>query len=369
MKDMTQQLKLDWESKRQEILDKTNNDPEEIKKYVLNEKNTKITKKYIEDMLKLYGIDYKVYDISIFHIAMTHPSYTNKDYREMKNLKSILLGINFIEGEDLIPISEKQKHMAVPLGETSYERLEFLGDSILRQIISDYLFTRYNDMNEGDLTKLRSQIEKGSCLAEMTRKIGLHKYMLIPRNLEVNGVRKKNNKYQCDIFEAIIGAIYYDSLEIKYKDIGLSNNLINKDRGYGYSICFKFVTSLIEDEIDLTMLLENETNYKDELLQIFHKLSWGDPKYKLMDTIVNNDRMGKKHFKMYVRDNDGNIIGIGVGSSKQKGEKIAAKKALQYLKIIPDNTEDVILNSNSNEIYYRNEQSLSKKNNNCPRIQ
>lgn len=353
--------KFDWDLKRKEILDKTNNDPEEIKKYVLNEKNTKITKKYIEDVLRNYGIEYEVYDIAIFHIAMTHPSYTNKDHREMKNLKSILMGINFLKGEDLIPISEKQKHMAVPLGETSYERLEFLGDSILRQIISDYLFTRYNDMDEGDLTKLRSQIENGSSLAEMTRRIGLHKYLLIPRNLEVNGAREKNNKFQCDIFEAIIAAVYYDSLKIKYKDIGVSEDLINKNRGYGYSVCFKFVTSLIEDEIDLTMLLENETNHKDELLQIFHKLGWGDPKYNLMDTIINNDRMGKKYFKMYVRDNEGKIIGIGIGSSKQKGEKIAAKKALQYLKVIPNNNEDIILDPYSNEINYRDDLKHFKK--------
>ena len=356
------QSKLDWELKRKEILDKTNNDPQEIKKYVLNEKNTKITKKYIEDTLRHYGIDYEVYDIGIFHIAMTHPVYTNKDYREMKNLKSILMGINFIKGEDLIPISDKKIHMAVPLGDASYERLEFLGDSILRQIISDYLFTRYNDMDEGDLTKLRSQIENGFSLAEMTRRIGLHKYMLLPRNLEVNGARETNNKFQCDIFEALIAAIYYDSLKIKYKDIGFCNDLINKDRGYGYSLCFKFVTSLIEDEIDLTILLEAENNPKDKLLRTFHKLGWGDPKYNLMDTIINNDRMGKKYFKMYVRDNDGNIIGVGVGSSKQKGEKIAAKKALQYLKIIPNNNEDIILNSDSKEIYYKEQYAHFKNN-------
>ena len=357
-----QQLKLDWESKRQEILDKTYNDPEEIKKYVLNEKNTKITKKYIEDVFKFYGINYEVYDIETFHIAMTHPSYTNKDYREIKNLKSILMGINFLKGENLIPISDEQKNMVVPLGESSYERLELVGDSILRQIISDYIFIRYKDMDEGDITKLRSQIENGSSLAEITRRIGLHKYMLIPRNLEVNSAREKNNKFQCDIFEAFIAAIYYDSMKIKYSDIGIKLDLIKKNRGNSFDICFQFVTSLIEDEIDLTKLLETETNHKDELLQTYHKLGWGDPKYNLMDEIINNDRMGKKYFKMYVRDNDGNIIGVGIGSSKQKGEKIAAKKALQYLNIIPDNNEDIFLNSDSSEIYYRNNNIHFKKN-------
>ena len=352
-----QSVKFDWDAKRKEMLEKTRNCPEEMKKYVLNEKNTKITKGYIEDTLNNYGIKYEVNDITIFYIAMTHPSYTNKDYREIKNLKSILMGINFLKNEELIPISDEQKNMAVSLGETSYERLEFLGDSILRQIISDYLFIRYKDMDEGDLTKLRSQIENGSSLAEMARRIGLPRFMLIPRNLEATGIREKNNKFQCDIFEAFIAAVYYDSLKIKYKDIGKEYNLMNRDRGIGYSVCFKFVTSLIEDEIDLTLLLETETNHKDELLQHYHKLGWGDPKYNVMEIKVDNNKMGKKYFKMYVRDNDGNIIGTGIGSSKQKGEKLAAKKALQYLKIIPDDNEDIILKKYSKEIYFRSKSS------------
>lgn len=349
------QLKFDWELKRQEILNKTNNDPEEIKKYVLNEKNTKITKKYIEDVFKSYGINYCVYDIKTFQIAMTHPSYTNKDYREMENLKSILLGINFQYGEDLIPISDKQQSMTIPLGEISYERLEFLGDSILKHIISDYIFTRYNYEDQGFLTTLRALIENAKSFAIITRIIGLHKYMLIPRNLEVNGIREKNDKYHCDVFEAFIGATYYDSLKIKYSDIGTQDDSINKDRGYGYSLCYKFVTTLIEKEIDIAELLETDTNYKNKLLQIYHKYGWDDPKYNLMETIISdNERTHKKYFKMYVRDNDGNIIGVGVDSSKKNGAKRAAKKALQYLKIISNVNEDVILNPNSSEIYFRN---------------
>lgn len=359
---MNTQLKFDWDLKRDEMLKKTKNDPEEIKKYVLNEKNTKITKKYIEEIFKNYGINYEVHDITVFGTAMTHPSYTNQDYRELKNLKSILMGINFLKGEDLFPILNEQKDMAVPLGESSYERLELVGDAILRQIISDYLFIRYKDMDEGDITKLRSQIENGSSLAEMARRIGLPKYMLIPRNLEATGAREKNNKFQCDIFEAFIAAIYYDSMKIKYSDIGNKSDLIKKSRGPSFDLCFQFVTNLIEDEIDLSLLLETETNHKDELLQQYHKLGWGDPKYNVMDIIIDNNKMGKKYFKMYVRDNDGNIIGTGIGSSKQKGEKLAAKKALQYLKIIPDDNEDIILDNNSSEIYFKTKKYLNNNN-------
>ena len=61
------------------------------------------------------------------------------------------------------------------------------------------------------------------------------------------------------------------------------------------------------------------------------------------------------------RDNEGKIIGIGIGTSKQKGEKIAARKALQYLNIIPNDNDDIILNSNSDEIYFRNDNIKKEK--------
>ncbi len=362
--DMTnEQNKLDWDKKREEILEKTNNDPNEIKRYVLNEKNTRITKKFIEEMLMNYGINYKVHDIGIFIVAMTHPAYTNQDFREMKNLKKILMGINFLKNEDLIPISPEQKHMAVQLGNSSYERLEYLGDSILRLVISDYLLIRYKNMDQGDLTKLRSQIENGLSLAEISRIIGLPKYLLLPRNMEATGAREKIGKLQCDIFEAFIAAIYYDSMGMKYSEIGNKLDLMTLNRGHSFDLCFRFMSSLIEDEIDLPILMKTELNYKDELLKHYHKLGWSDPKYNIMDHIVDENKMGKVYFKMYVRDNDGNIIGNGIGSSKKKGEKIAAKKALQYLKVIPDDNEDIILNPNSPIIYFRhhkqNENDLS----------
>ena len=73
-----------------------------------------------------------------------------------------------------------------------------------------------------------------------------------------------------------------------------------------------------------------------------------------MDVLYDNSKLGKKYFKMYVRDLDGNIIGIGTGSSKQKGEKIAAKKALQNLNVIPNDNEDEILDQESSIIFHRN---------------
>jgi len=350
---MNNQVKFDWDSFMEKTIKKVGK--ENLINYILNEKNRVITKDYVKNTLSNYGIDYQINDLKLFTMSMTHSSYITKNWLEPKNFKMIFMGINLINGDMLVPICNDNKEMAVSLGKVSYERLEFLGDSILRQIISDYLFIRYKEMQEGSLTKLRSQIENGSSLAEMTRKIGLNKYVLLSRNYEVIKTREKNDKIQCDIFEAFIAALYLDSCGISYNDIGTNLDLIKYKRSKGYQICYDFVTALIEDEIDLTQLLETDTNYKDKILQHYHELGWGDPKYGTMEVIVDNNKMGKKYFKMYVRDVDGNIIGIGTGSSKQKGEKLSAKKALQHLKVIPNDDDNEILSKNNKQIYFRND--------------
>jgi dsRNA-specific ribonuclease len=181
--------------------------------------------------------------------------------------------------------------------------------------------------------------------------------VLLSRNYEIIKAREKNEKIQCDIFEAFIAALYLDSCGISHKDIGKMSDLIQKDRGNGYQKCYDFITSLIEDEIDLTQLLENDTNYKDKLLQYYHEQNWGDPTYGVMETIIDSNKMGKKYFKMYVRDNEKNIIGQGVGSSKQKGEKLAAKRALQNLNVIPNDNDDEEISATSKYIYFKNIES------------
>lgn len=348
---MNTSIKFDWDEFQKKITDTigTSN----LINYIFNEKNKMITEKYIISMLKLYAIDYKVNDIKIFQIAMTHTSYINKNWTNPKNFKMIFMGINLIGGDMLTPIKEENIKLAIQINNISYERLEFLGDAILRQIISDYLFIRYDTMQEGNLTKLRSLIENGPALASMTKHIGLNKYVLLSRNYEVIKARDKNEKIQCDIFEALIAAIYLDACEIKYDEIGIKYDLMEKHRGYGYQICYNFVKSLIEEHVILNDLLEVETNYKAELLEEFHILGWGDPKYNLMEQISDSKKMGKKYFKMYVRDPESNIIGTGIGTSKQKGEKIAAKKALQFLRVIANDDFDEIVPNNSSTINHK----------------
>lgn len=338
-----------------------------LNRFILNEDNRFITSSFINDIYKTYDINYKVRDIKLYQVAMTHPSYVKSDWSDIKNFKKIFMGINVLSDEVLNPINEDKISMTIPIQETSYERLEFLGDSILRLILTDYGFVRYPDKQEGDLTKLRSQIENGTSLAEISKILALNKYVIISRNYEYINARNKNQKILCDVFEAFIGAMYLDACEIRYDDIGKIPNIILLDRGYGYKICYEFITKLIEREIDLTYLLENDTNYKDKLLQYFHEKSWGDPSYGLMETIIEDVKLGKRKFKMYVRDKDKNIIGMGIGTSKQKGEKLAAKKALEYLKVISPDDDDLIIDNDNLSLINIDEETkhnIRNKNNN-----
>ena len=235
---------------------------------------------------------------------------------------------------------------AVQLKTISYERLEFVGDSILRLIISDYLFTRYPEMGPGNLSDLRSQIENKKSFSSICTKLSLHKYVLLSKGYDWNNTRDKNEKIQCDIFESFIAALYYDISNITYDEIGNKLNLINVDKSKAYDMCYSLVVNLIEIELDLTILLEMDTNYKNCLLRHYHKLNWNTPVYSTLSVDTINL---KKHYKCGVYDNSKNIIGTGISTSKTKSEKIAAKNALYHLKVImydDELPEEIPLNSN-----------------------
>ena len=152
---MSNTLKLDWEQYKKHIIE--TNGYENLKFFILNEKNRMITKDYVKKTLALYNIDHVVGDITLFELATIHPSYIVKNWNDIKNFKMIFMGINVLLGEKLNPISNENVDFAIPLKSVSYERLEFLGDSVIRQVISDYLFIRYPNLQEGYLTRKRME--------------------------------------------------------------------------------------------------------------------------------------------------------------------------------------------------------------------
>ena len=90
------------------------------------------------------------------------------------------------------------------------ERLEFLGDSVLSIIVSRYLFSRYKDIQEGDLTKIRASVVCEKALAKYSQKIGLGNYLLLGKG-EDNNKGRERPSIIADAFEAVLGAFYIDT--------------------------------------------------------------------------------------------------------------------------------------------------------------
>jgi ribonuclease-3 len=126
----------------------------------------------------------------------------------------------------------------------TYETLEFMGDSVLGFIVTKMLFDKYESRQEGFLTKARTKLVRGTTLAEISRRLGLHTMIYVDKKAERNGWAQ-NPKLGEDVFEALIGAIYLD--------LGLVH-------------AKRFILNIFENlEIDL----ENDLlNAKDQLLQV-----------------------------------------------------------------------------------------------------
>jgi dsRNA-specific ribonuclease len=292
---------------------------DDLMPYVLNEYNRYITIQYINVTLQKYGANHKVKDLRLFQIAVTHSSYMIRDLRQDRLQK-------LVKEKDLKPIPNTLMASAIPLQKESYERLEFLGDSVIHMILADYLTDRFTDQQEGFLTKLRTKVENGKILSKFSKALGLNNYLLIARNIELIGGRENNLSVIEDIFEAFMGALFLDS---------------NKN----YSMCYNFVVRLLEEVVDISTMIHVETNFKDLLLQYYHQMRWPDPEYGLVST---RDEGNKKYFTMCVRgivtnrhgENEWIPIGEGTGTSKRKGEQEAAKTALIRFGQIKENVDN-----------------------------
>ena len=283
---------------------------DDYSKYILNENNKYITCEQIHDILKKYKVSHKVKQIGIYIQAMTHVSYLKRNFLGQNDKL-----MKIVKEKKIEPLSDASN--VVPLQDQSYERLEYLGDSIIHAILAEYLFERFPDKDEGFLTKLRTRIENGQMLAKLACELGLYEYVLLARNIEQMGGREKTQHIFEDTFEAFLGALYIDS-------------------DHNYALCKRFVIQIIETHVDIPDLICNETNHKATLLEYYHKMKWPDPEYKLVETF---ERDSKKYFKMCICDITGNQIAIGVGPSKKKGEQIVAYNALVHFGIINEDSD------------------------------
>ena len=186
----------------------------------------------------------------------------------------------------------------------SYERLEFLGDSILGFVVAEYLYRNFPDKPEGELTRLRSYAVCEKSLFEYAKEINLGDRLLLGKGEEMTGGRTRPSVVS-DAFEAVIAAIYIDG---------------------GIGEAKKFVLRFVEPYVEAKPSFKD---YKTILQEVVQKNQGESLKYVLVsESGPDHD----KHFKVEVHLNS-NVIGAGVGSSKKKAEQAAAKEALELMGI------------------------------------
>ena len=216
------------------------------------------------------NLNYKFNNIHLLKNALTHSSYAN----EVRN------------------------------GLTSNERLEFLGDSVLSIIVSDYIFNNFPNLPEGQLTKLRASLVCEKSLCGFSRELELGKYLLLGKGEEKGGGRERDS-ILADAFEAVLAAIYLDG---------------------GYEIAknhaLRFVLREIEHPEDDVF-----KDYKTVLQEIIQRNPEEAVTYKLVS------ESGPDHDKIFTVEVmlNSNAIGKGSGKSKKQAEQMAAKQALELM--------------------------------------
>jgi ribonuclease-3 len=182
------------------------------------------------------------------------------------------------------------------------ERLEFLGDAILGAVISDYCYSRFAELAEGELSKLRASLVNEGNLAQIARRLDLGVYLLVGRGEELTGGRAKTSLL-ADTLEALIAAVYLDS---------------SLDEVY------QVVLRCFQEDLK-TILNEGHKDYKSELQE------YTQEKFGCVPTYVVVRERGPDHEKVFevelaIR---GQLQGIGAGKSKKEAEQAAARHVLE----------------------------------------
>jgi ribonuclease-3 len=212
-------------------------------------------------------IEYKFNNLEVLKTALTHKSYT-AEYGGKK-------GYN--------------------------ERMEFLGDSILSAVIVGTLYLIYQDESEGKLSQLKAQIVSASNLSIWAKKINLGDYIFLGKSEDVFEARNRDSLL-CDVFEAVVGAVYLDG--------GLEN-------------AKKFVLKFLDAQKEIII-----TDYKSRLQELAQSVYKDLPEYKITKEF-GPDHNKKFEAVVYVKKR---LLGRGIGSSKKGSQQSAAEQAMRNIK-------------------------------------
>ena len=202
----------------------------------------------------------------------------------------------------------------------SYERLEFLGDSVLGMVVAEALFKKFREKGEGDLTKTKANLVNVHTLSKISREISLNKYVRLSDEEEKAGGRERNSII-ADCLEAVIGAIFLDG---------------------GIRAVRKFIKTHFLTRMNQIINDRSLKNYKGELLELIQSKTSQSPHYEVLKT-EGPDHKKKFTVAVFLGSRK---LGTGKGLNKKEAEQHAAEQALRRLK---DKNLEEHLNSDISE--------------------
>lgn len=183
------------------------------------------------------------------------------------------------------------------------ERLEFLGDAVLELITTDYLYNKYPDHDEGDLTAFRSALVNAVIIGEIALNLGMNDFLLLSKG-EAKDIGKARSYILANTYEAYVGAVYLDR---------------------GYDVAKDFIAKTLFGKIDgivAKKLWRDSKSLVQEKSQEYLNVT---PSYKVLNEVGPDH---DKHFTVGIFFGN-ELVAEGKGKSKQEAEQAAAHKALE----------------------------------------
>jgi ribonuclease III len=229
------------------------------------------------------------------------PSLLSKNITPDLGLFEKKLRLKF-KNQKLLEEAFTHKSYSIEHGRTAdNERLEFLGDSIISAVVAHYLFKRYPNVDEGHLSKVKSQLVSRASLAQWADDMGLGQFLFLSQGEEATGGRQRESLLG-NVYESLVGAIFLDQ---------------------GFSRAQRFIMRQLAKKKRIV-----ETDFKSRLQEIMQK------KYKVPPSYSVVKEEGPDHAKTFtleVRMNK-KLLGQGEGRSKKEAEQMAAKEALRKIR-------------------------------------
>jgi ribonuclease-3 len=186
----------------------------------------------------------------------------------------------------------------------SYERLEFLGDSVIGLVISDFLCRAFPDKEEGDLSRIKAMVVSQESLSTKAVELGLEKYLRAD-TVRVREGRHTEPSILADSFESLVGAIFIDR---------------------GYRIAKTFVLKQLREDCLNLRDMSGPSDYKSQLQELWQRIYKDTPEYEVITEVGPDHR---KEFTVEV-SYKGKSLGTGTGASKKKAEQEAARVAVEH---------------------------------------